>query len=84
MDLISLARKFERGLNSRIQMVVVPLRLRTVADVLESVIAAEEDGMTYKKKQAALKDTHGKGKAIAESSNEGHDQGRFWIRQKTN
>lgn len=83
MDPTSLARKFERGLNSKIRMVIVPLRLHTVVEVLESVVASEEDNLAYKKEQATQRDYQNKGKVVAESSNTARDHGGPWKKQKT-
>ena len=81
MDVESLARRFESGLNARIRSKIVPLELGTVAAVLSAAVASERDDIVYKKEQNALRDSQGKGKAVAESSDPTRNNARPWKRQ---
>ncbi|KAK9932538.1 hypothetical protein M0R45_019772 [Rubus argutus] len=57
---------------------IVPLQLGTVAAVMNATVASERDDIVYKKEQSALRDSQGKGKAVAESSNPGGGSERPW------
>ena len=83
MSELAKARKFERGLNGYIRDVVVTLRHRTVAKVLESAVAMEKSCQKDQKDQEAKRENQEKRKFITGSGSDSGNQGNSWKKQKT-
>ncbi|XP_061993122.1 uncharacterized protein LOC133710955 [Rosa rugosa] len=82
-DALSLAKKFQRGLNASLRHDVVPLELPTMALILAKAMELEQDTQLHQIELAASRDSQGRGKAVAESScSMGHRDGS-WKRQRT-
>ncbi|XP_062014197.1 uncharacterized protein LOC133730662 [Rosa rugosa] len=83
MDPVSLARKFQRGLNLVIRDRVTPFQLPTVALIFASALGFEQELLTSRGEMTTMGDSQGKGKAVAGSSDEMDSQGGSWKRQRT-
>ncbi|XP_024198114.1 uncharacterized protein LOC112201469 [Rosa chinensis] len=83
MDVESLAKKFLRGLKHRIREIVYPFILPTKALIFASAMAHEQEAKMHESETFASRDSQGKGKAVAGSSDEMDSQGRSWKRQQT-
>ncbi|XP_004309973.1 PREDICTED: uncharacterized protein LOC101299926 [Fragaria vesca subsp. vesca] len=81
MDAVALSRKFIRGLRHKLRNVVSSHRFATLAEVVESALAVEQEEAMHEAE--GLRDVHGKGKAVAGGSGvEGH-HGASGKRQRT-
>ncbi|XP_062000588.1 uncharacterized protein LOC133717863 [Rosa rugosa] len=83
MESVSLARKFQRGLNLVIRERVAPFKLPTVALIFTSALAFEQELLTSQSKMTTIRDFRGKGKAVIESSSASDTQGESWKRRRT-
>ncbi|KAM5562260.1 hypothetical protein ABKV19_017464 [Rosa sericea] len=83
IDPVSLARKFQRGLNLVIRDRVTPLQLPTVALIFASALGFEQELLTSRGEMTTMGDSRGRGKAVAESSSASGTQGGSWKRQRT-
>ncbi|XP_024163758.1 uncharacterized protein LOC112170652 [Rosa chinensis] len=83
MDALSLAKKFQPGLNASLKHDIVPLELATVALIVAKAMALEQDTQLHQGELAASRDSQGRGKALAESSGSMGHRGGFWKRHRT-
>ncbi|XP_024171980.1 uncharacterized protein LOC112177984 [Rosa chinensis] len=68
IDSVSLARKFQRGLNLVIRDMVAPFQLPTVALIFASALAFEHELLTPRGEMTTMGDSQGKGKIVAKNS----------------
>ncbi|XP_062003241.1 uncharacterized protein LOC133720788 [Rosa rugosa] len=83
MDPVSLARKFQRGLNLVIRDWVTPFQLPTVALIFASALGFEQELLTSRGEMTTMGDSRGRGKVVVESSSEPDTQGGSWKRRRT-
>ncbi|XP_062014480.1 uncharacterized protein LOC133731020 [Rosa rugosa] len=83
LDAQALAKKFLRGLNSRIREIVYPLRLTTKEEIFASAMAHEQATSMHTSERGVVRESLGKGKAIVGSSGSRDHGGRSWKRQRT-
>ncbi|XP_024200444.1 uncharacterized protein LOC112203754 [Rosa chinensis] len=83
IDAEDLAKKFLWGLKHEIRQIVYPLMLPTKALIFSSAMAREQVAKMHESETLASRDSHGKGKAVAWSSDEMDSRGGSRKRQRT-
>ncbi|XP_024171872.1 uncharacterized protein LOC112177859 [Rosa chinensis] len=84
MDALSLAGKFQRGLEASLRHAIVPLELTIVALIVAKAMALEQDTQLHQDELATStsRDSQGKGKAVAGNRSSTGYRGGSWKRQQ--